>query len=173
MPLSSRFSARRVAVVSVLTALALFIGWLERPLMAAIPLPLPGFKLGFANIITLFALYRLGAADAAAILFLRIVLAGVLSGTPVSFVLSFCGGALAFFASCAVYRRRSVSPVGTSLLSAAAHMTGQVIAAALLLSSPLLFTSYLPYLLLLSLFSGGLCGIAVVLLLKRIPHKLM
>lgn len=170
--MQTKFPARRFAVVSALTAFALVISWLERPLMAAFPLPLPGFKLGLANIVTLFTLYRLGAADAGAVHLLRISLAGLLFGSPVSFLLSACGGALAFAAARGVYRVRRVSPVGASILSAAAHMAGQIAAAALLLAAPLLFVSYLPYLLLLSLFSGGLCGAAVVFLLKRLPKKI-
>ena len=170
MPLSTKPTVRRVAVSAMLVAGALIIAWLERPLTAALPIPVPGFKLGLANVITLFALYRFGAANALTVQFLRLALGALLFGSPVSAALSISGGTLAVLASCAVFRLPHVSAIGTSILAAAMHMVGQIAAAAVMLAEPMLFTAYLPYLLLLSVVSGGVCGVVAQILLTRLPR---
>ncbi|MBE6952695.1 MAG: Gx transporter family protein [Ruminococcaceae bacterium] len=169
MPLSTKPTVRRVAVSAMFVAAALIVSWLERPLMAALPLPIPGFKLGLANVIVLFALYRFGIANALTVQFLRLALGALLFGSPISALLSISGGTLAVLVSCVVFRLPHVSPVGTSILAAAMHMVGQIAAAAIVLAEPLLFTAYLPYLLLLSVVSGGICGVVAQILLTRLP----
>ena len=59
-----RFSTKTLTTCAVLAALALALSYLESffpPL-----LPLPGVKLGLANIVTVYALYALGASSALA-----------------------------------------------------------------------------------------------------------
>ena len=59
-----RFSTKAITTCAVLAALALALSYLESffpPL-----LPLPGVKLGLANIVTVYALYALGASSALA-----------------------------------------------------------------------------------------------------------
>ena len=160
----------RLTRLALLTAAALIISWLERPLTAALPFPIPGFKLGLANIVILFVLYRFGFSAALTVQFLRIGLSALLFGTPISACLSVCGGACAILSAGALFRLPQISIFGTSLAAAAMHMVGQIAAAALILSSAALFTAYLPYLLLLSLVSGGICGILAQLLVKRLPE---
>ena len=76
-----------------LTALALGIWFLEAQLPPLVPVP--GIKLGLSNIVTLFALFRLGPADAAAVLLTRVLLASLFGGQAVSLLFSLCGGLLA------------------------------------------------------------------------------
>ena len=168
--MSTKPTAHRVAVSAMFVAAALIISWLERPLMAALPLPVPGFKLGLANVIVLFALYRFGVTNALTVQFLRLALGALLFGSPVSALLSISGGTPAVLASCAVFRLPRVSAIGTSIFAAAMHMVGQIAAAAIMLAEPLLFTAYLPYLLLLSVVSGGICGVVAQILLTRLPR---
>ena len=58
----------KLALCAVLAAMALALSYMENLLPTALLVPLPGFKLGLANIVTVFALYYLGAAPAMAIL---------------------------------------------------------------------------------------------------------
>ncbi len=139
--------------------------------MLAIPLPLPGFKLGLANIAVLFCLYKLGVVDAAAVLGLRIALVGLLFGSPVSLILSATGGLTAFLTALVLHRIKRLTPIGVSVASSAAHMAGQICAAAVILKTPELFTSYLPYLLLLSVPTGALNGWLAEMLIKRVNYK--
>lgn len=64
-------STRQLALCAVLTALALGLSTLENLFPVTLLIPLPGVKLGLANIVTVFALYQLGALPALAILTAR------------------------------------------------------------------------------------------------------
>lgn len=50
-------STRQLALCAVLTALALGLSTLENLFPVTLLIPLPGVKLGLANIVTVFALY--------------------------------------------------------------------------------------------------------------------
>ena len=64
-------STKRLTVVALFTAIALIIFVIEAQLP---PLaPIPGIKLGLANIVSLFALFWLGKKEAFTILILRII----------------------------------------------------------------------------------------------------
>ena len=69
--------AKQISLCGVLTALALALSYTERfiPLQAVIPLP--GLKLGLANIITLLALYLLRTRYVTMILLARCVLGAI------------------------------------------------------------------------------------------------
>lgn len=152
------FSPRWIAYVSALAALSVIISWIERPVAALLPLPVPGFRLGFSNIALISAIYCLGPVPAAAVLFLRTGISALLFGSPVSYALSVSGGAFACCAMLCLYRSPHFSEIGVSMAGAAAHMTGQIAAASLILSAPALFLAYLPWLLLLSVPAGALTG---------------
>ena len=79
--------------MALLTAIALTIFMIE----AQIPpiVPLPGVKLGLANIVTVFAVFALGPKEAASILFCRIFLGAVFAGNFSSIFYSAAGGTLA------------------------------------------------------------------------------
>ena len=51
-----KISTRQVAMCAMLTALALGLSTLENPFPVTLFIPLPGVKLGLANIVTVFAL---------------------------------------------------------------------------------------------------------------------
>ena len=63
-----KWTTKNLALCAVLTALALGLSTLESLFPVSLVVPLPGVKLGLANIVTVFALYELGAAPALVIL---------------------------------------------------------------------------------------------------------
>ena len=85
-------NVKKLTKMAMLLSLALIIFIIESflPPLA----PIPGIKLGLANIITLIAIYYMGRRDAFVILVLRIVLASVYSGGMAGFLYSCCYGAL-------------------------------------------------------------------------------
>lgn len=149
---------RKLTTAAVFTALALGLSLLERTIPMAW-LPLPGVKLGLANIVTLVALFTLGTPYAAAILLLRALLGSLFAGSLTSFIYALAGGALAIAAMRLADRSGGFSVYGVSILGAAAHSLGQILAAALLLGSVQIFR-YLPVLLLVSVVTGTLTGLA-------------
>lgn len=152
--------AKRVAVCGLLTALALVLSLVERmfPLSAAVPVP--GIKLGLANVVTLFALTRLGKRDAFTVLLVRVVLASVFMGSVTSFLFALFGGvlALAVMALLLPFEGRWFSIPGISVAGAAAHNIGQIGAAMLVLRS-VYVAAYLPLLLVSALVTGLVTGL--------------
>ena len=90
-----KLTTRELTLCAVLTALALALSYMENfiPLSAAIPLP--GIKLGLANIVTLFALYALGAGQALMILAARCILGSLFAGNLNALIFSLMGGVTA------------------------------------------------------------------------------
>lgn len=160
--------AKALALCAVLVALALGLSYLERFLPLQIAVPLPGVKLGLANIVTLMALYFLGTRPAVTILGLRCVLGSLFGGGLSALAFSLTGGLLAFGVMALLLRCSFLSLFGVSIAGAAAHNTGQILAAMAVLGSraPLV---YLPPLLLCSLVTGAVTGGASMLLVHRIP----
>lgn len=163
-------TTKRLTTCAVLAALALALSYIEG--MLPLPVPLPGFKLGLANIVTLFALYVLGAADALAILLVRVLLGAMFAGNVSALIFSLLGGFCAMGAMILLSRGEKLSVYGVSVGGAAAHNVGQVLAAMLTLGSaaPL---HYLPVLLVAALFSGALTGFITGLLLRSARYSQM
>ena len=86
---------RQIAAGAMLTALALALSYTERFIPLQLLIPLPGVKLGLANIVTLFALYFWGAGQALGILVLRCFLGAVFGGGITGLLFSLTGGLLA------------------------------------------------------------------------------
>lgn len=157
--------ARRLALDGAMLCVALALSYIESILPAWILVPLPGVKPGLANIVMVLLVRRGYVADAAAVSFARICLSALLFGGPVSYFISLAGGAAAFLAMClcAFALGKFVGPLGTSVMSAAAHNVGQLVAVSALMS-PSAAIAYLPVLLFASLFTGTITGIILILL---------
>ncbi len=161
-------SVRRLAFYALLTALALALSFLERMLPIAALIPIPGFKLGFSNLVTLYALYTFGPAATLLIVAVRCALGAIFSGSVSALAFSLSGGLLALGLMTLLRRFRALSLLGVSMGGAAAHSIGQVAAAMVLLgdTAPLF---YLPPLLPLSAAAGLLIGGVSNILVRRIP----
>ena len=155
---------KQLTTGAILAALALALSYVEG--MFPLPVPLPGFKLGLANIVTLFALYTLGAPSALAILLVRVLLGAMFAGNASALIYSLLGGFAAMAVMIALSRARGLSVYGVSIGGAAAHNIGQVAAAMLTLGNAAP-TAYLPVLLVVAVFSGALTGLICSLLLGR------
>lgn len=71
-------NTKKLCLLSLLTAIALIIFIVELRIPNLVPIP--GVKLGLANIITVYAVYHLKASETAIILFVRIFLGSVFGG---------------------------------------------------------------------------------------------
>lgn len=164
-----KISTRQAAMCAMLTALALGLSTLENLFPVTLFIPLPGVKLGLANIVTVFALYQLGAAPALCILVARCLLGSLFAGNASALLFSLLGGVLAMLVMMALTRLRGLSVYGVSIGGAAAHNCGQIAAACLTLGSmaPLY---YLPILLGASLITGAVTGVAAACLFRALVH---
>ena len=156
-------SLRRLTRCAVLTALALALSVAEGLVPLTILFPLPGLRL-----VTVYALCRLSGREALLILAARCLLGALLGGNLMALAFSLTGGLLALGVMALLLRCSFLSLFGVSIAGAAAHNTGQILAAMAVLGSraPLV---YLPPLLLCSLVTGAVTGGASMLLVHRIP----
>ena len=159
-----KWTAKNIALCAVLAALALGLSTLEGLFPISLLVPLPGVKLGLANIVTVFALYQLGAGAALAILLTRCLLGGLFAGNLSAMLFSVLGGLTAMLVMIFLRRLPKLSVYG-----AAEHNIGQMAAAVITLGSTMVL-GYLPFLLAVSLFTGALTGFITVLLLRATRH---
>ena len=160
----------RLARCAVLTALALALSITERLLPLTVLIPLPGLRLGLANLVTVFALCRLSGREALLILVARCLLGAIGGGNLTALAFSMAGGVLALGLMALLLRCPGLSLIGVSMAGAAAHNIGQILIAMAVLGSraPLV---YLPPLLLASVVTGAVIGVASWLLVERVPQK--
>ena len=164
---------RSLTLCAMLLSLALVLSYVESFFPLQLVVPLPGVKLGLANIVSLVALYLLGAKQAYAILALRCVLASAFGGGITSLIFSFTGGTLSMLIMALCCRLPFLSVYGVSILGAAAHNVGQICAAMLLMHS-VYIGAYLPWLLAVGLLTGfaiGAAGAGVLRVLSNIDFK--
>ena len=148
----------------MLLASALILSYIE----ALIP-PLGIFKLGLANISVTAAVMMKSRLCGVCVMLLRVGITSLLFGSAASFMFSLFGGVLALAVSCAMkplFKADRITLAGVSVLSAAAHNIGQVIAASLLFSSAAPFTM-LWWLLLAAIPTGAFTGITAHIIIKR------
>ena len=158
--------SRRVALSAVLCAASLLFSFLE----TFIPMPIPGMKIGLANLITLILLPTLGAPTAACVSLLRISLSALLFGSPVSFIYSLAGGIVSFALTALVLRFRLFGLAGASILGGVFHNLAQIIVAIVLLGTAKVFV-LLPWLLLSGTVAGLAVGLLGAYLLPRLPRS--
>lgn len=164
-----KLTTRQLTLCAVLAAMALALSYLENLFPVSLAIPVPGVKLGLANIVTVFALYVLGPAQAMLILISRCVLGAVFAGNMNALIFSLLGGVSAMLVMIVLSRLGRLSVYGVSMGGAAAHNCGQVAAAVLTLGNgaPLY---YLPVLLGVSLLTGALTGLVAACLFRALAH---
>ncbi len=158
--------AKRISLDALLLAIALIIFVLE----AQIPplIPIPGVKLGLANIVTVYALFRTGARDAFAILICRILLGCVFSGQIMALLFSLGGGLFCFGAMLLLKRYLSEKQLWIcSVIGAVFHNLGQMTVALLFFQTTAIL-AYLPVLIISGIVTGAFTGICAQLLINRL-----
>lgn len=164
-------NSKKITRCAVLTALALALSVAEGLFPLTIILPLPGLRLGLANLVTVYALVRLGKGEALLILLSRCLLGALLGGNLSSLAFSLTGGLLAFAVEWLLLRVGPLSLFGVCMAGAAAHNTGQIFAAVTVMKTTAVM-AYLPPLLLASVVTGLFTGWVAALLVDRLPETL-
>ena len=158
-------SARRITLLALLTAIALTIFMVEAQLPN--PIPIPGIKLGLANIVTVFAVFAIGAREGMLVLFVRIFLGAVFAGNFSTIFYSAAGGALAILTTIFLKKlltQKQLWIAGT--LGAIAHSIGQMAMAIAISGTPGLVV-YLPVMIGISIVTGCFTGLCAQLLVNR------
>lgn len=157
---------KNVAFYGMMIALALVFSYLESFIPVNALIPIPGVKLGFANIVVVFALYSLKPWDALVIGVLRVFLSGLLFGNPMTIAYSLAGCFLSWLIM-VITKKTNLSIIGVSMLGGICHNIGQLIVA-VVLTSTVRIAYYLPVLLVSGMVTGLLMGFAAKLVVDRI-----
>lgn len=148
-------ATQRLARISLLSALALVLSYIET--MIPLPVALPGVKLGLANVAVVVALLGIDTRAAAAVAVVKVMASGFLFGSPMMLMYSLGGTALAFAGSAAASRIPGLGAVATCMVAAILHNAGQIAVAALLLGTSSVLLS-LPPLALAACATGFVTG---------------
>ena len=156
---------RKIAMCGVLTTLAMIFSYIES--IIPIPIPVPGIKLGVANIAIVSVLYIVGAKEAFVVDVLRITLTALLFGNLNSFLFSMFGGVLSIVVMIILKKMRWPSEIGVSVAGGVTHNIGQIVAAIWIMGSSAI-ALYLPVLLISGVITGIVIGIVAGMVMKRV-----
>ena len=107
----------KTAYLGLLLALAVIFGYIEA--LIPVPVPIPGIKLGLANLVIAAVLYFYGPFEAMTVTVLRVLIIGFLFGNMFSIVYSMSGAAASLIAMALLKRTRAFGIIGVSLVGLA------------------------------------------------------
>lgn len=155
---------KKLTTLALLTTIALALSAIE----SLIPpfVPIPGIKLGLANIITLFILLNGSHKDAFLVLLMRILLSSFAFGNAFSAMYSLAGGLFCFVAMCILNRFLKGELIFlTSVIGALFHNIGQILIAYYITKVPGVLL-YLPFLIISGILTGIFTGLCTFFLQK-------
>ena len=156
---------RKLTLMALLTAIALTIFMIEAQIPALVPIP--GVKLGLANIVTVFAVFVLGPKEAAMILACRVFLGAVFAGNFSTIFYSAGGGLCAVLVTIGLRRVLTLGQLWVAgALGAIAHSVGQM-AVAVFMTGTVGIAVYLPMMIVCSIITGAFTGLCAQLLVNR------
>ncbi len=151
---------KKMVLLSILISQALILNVIERGI--PVPVPVPGVKLGLANVISLFTIIVFGFKETILVVFLRTFLGSAFAGGISSFFYSLAGGLLSAAIMSYMYLRHkdTFSIPAISVVGAIFHNIGQISVASFVINNIRLFY-YLPVLLISGVITGIIIGLTV------------
>lgn len=160
----------KMLFLSILVSVGLALSVLE----SAIPLPIavPGARLGLSNMVVLVTLVVFGFKEGLVVSGLKSIVLMLVTGSVSGFMYSFAGAILSCLAMQIVYKYFSniFSLIGVSIFGALFHNFAQVSVASLMLNNIKIYT-YLPFLMLISIFTGYFVGLASKYIIKNLQKN--
>ena len=157
MDLHSKQLWRKPAFMGVFLALAMICSYIE--MLIPFDFGIPGVKLGLTNIVVVLMLYSIGTKEAFCVSVIRIFLIGILY--------SLGGGILSFLVMALLKKGNHLGCISVSVAGGIAHNIGQILIAALVVSSHYVLY-YFPVLLIAGLLTGFLIGLLAQELIVRL-----
>ncbi|HAX72827.1 MAG TPA: heptaprenyl diphosphate synthase [Firmicutes bacterium] len=164
---NNRENLERMILVVLISSLAIVLGIIES--MIPVKLPIPGAKLGLANIMVLIGLYYLKPKEMFFVIMLKTVLTTLLLGTFSMFFYGFVGAILSYVTMAFAHRvlKDNISLMGISVIGGVMHNIGQIIVAMILIRTSAV-GYYMMFLLPLGVMTGILVGIVAKLTMGRL-----
>lgn len=165
----TKLNTRRLVALALMSAISVGLHYLESVIPPLVPVP--GFRLGLSNIITLFVLYYYGGPSYLFVSLVKLLMVPLIStGFGPQFYMSLGGTLCSVTISLILFYFIKPSPYGLSIPSALFHTIGQLIAFSLYINNFYIF-SYLAILGPLSFLTGAIMAMINVMLIKRIPKS--
>ena len=155
---------KKVAMLGLTIALAMIMSYIEAlvPLSSAVP----GIKMGLANIVIIFVLYKIGTKEAILVSLIRVILVSLLFSNVMAMAYSIAGAVLSLSVMWLLKKTDRFSFVGVSIAGGIMHNVGQIIMAVILLGTEQI-ALYLPVLIITGTVTGVVIGIVSGLVINR------
>ncbi len=161
-------NTRRLVSLAFLTALAVVLHYLESFISFSF---IPGYRIGLANIVSMFALFYYDVPSYIFVTLIRVVLVGLISsGFGVSFMMSLGGALCSIVGALLTYYLLKGSIYSVSAMSALFHSVGQLLVYALFYETPYIFV-YIIALGPTSIATAVILAIIAAILIKRLPRS--
>jgi heptaprenyl diphosphate synthase len=159
---------KKLAEMSMLTAVSLILFIVELRFPDIIPVY--GVKLGLANIITVYAVYRFRAGETAMIVLVRVLLGAIFGGNISAIIYSMSGAAMCLVGMLLIRRIIPKNYIWLcSIFGAIFHNIGQICAAVFVTKS-MAVISYLPVMTAAGCIAGLFTGLCAQIIVKRIQR---
>ena len=157
--------ASKLSLLALSVSLAMILSFVESQIPAMVAIP--GVKVGLANIVVVFALYKLGWKYAAVISLTRVFLVGLLFGNGISILYSFTGAIVSFAAMLLLKKAKVFSTMVVSVAGGVLHNLGQIAMACVIMGTDVL-RYYAPFLILSGTLAGIAIGVLAAIMIRRI-----
>ena len=158
---------KKVAMLGLTIALAMIMSYIE----ALVPLSfaVPGIKMGLANIVIIFVLYKIGTKEAILVSLIRVILVSLLFSNVMAMAYSIAGAVLSLSVMWLLKKTDKFSFIGVSIAGGIMHNVGQIIMAVILLGTEQI-ALYLPVLIITGTATGVVIGIVSGLVINRFKN---
>ncbi|MGN0612806.1 MAG: Gx transporter family protein [Porcipelethomonas sp.] len=162
-------NAKRLTQLALLSTIALiiFVVELRLPNLS----PIPGVKLGLANIVTVYSVYHCTGKETSLILLTRIILGAVFGGNMLALLYSLGGGTLCLIGMLLLRKIIDEKHIWIcSVMGAVLHNIGQIMVAIIVMKT-IAVISYLPFLLVSGCIAGAFTGMCAQILITKVHMK--
>ena len=160
---------KKIPYMGVLLALALICSYVE--VLIPFSIGIPGIKLGLANTVMIFVLYKVGTKDAYLLSIARILISGFMFGNVMAIAYSLAGGMLSLTLMALLKKTNLLSAISVSIAGGIAHNIGQLLIATVIVSNYSVMY-YMPVLMIAGFITGALIGVLAQEVFLRIGNQL-
>lgn len=161
-----RSKTKRIALLGVLTSVALVLSYLEA-MLPPISTAVPGIKMGLPNIIIIFLLYKFGLKEAVIVSIIRVFIVSLLFGNVMTLAYSIAGAVLSLALMTLFKKLNFLSAIGVSIIGGISHNLGQILVAIFLFD-----TIQIGYYMIVLSITGTIAGVVIGIISSILVKKL-
>ncbi len=161
-----RTKTRKIALLGVLTSVALVLSYLEA-MLPPISTAVPGIKMGLPNIIIIFVLYKFGIKEATTVSLIRVFIVSLLFGNVMTLAYSVAGAVLSILLMTIMIKSDLFSTIGVSIVGGISHNLGQILVAIFLFD-----TIQIGYYMIVLAVTGTIAGVVIGIIASILINKI-